>query len=95
MTLRAFLPLLTSALLIVAATARGETATPKGGTVYDFAVENPVDDSPLPVPPTLGESVPRTVSLVPMDDGSYAYFYYDGRPVIVDVATRSVVRLGQ
>ena len=65
-------------------------------SVYDFAVQNPVDDSPLPVAPSLGETVPRNVSLVPTsDDTGYAYFYYNGRPVIVDLNTRSVVRFGQ
>lgn len=64
--------------------------------VYDYAVENPVDDSPLKIPPSLGETVPRTVSLVPLDDDTgYAYFYYNGSPVIVDMRTRSVVRFGQ
>ncbi|KQT64329.1 MULTISPECIES: DUF1236 domain-containing protein [unclassified Aureimonas] len=64
--------------------------------VYDYAVENPVDDSPLPIPPSLGETVPRTVSLVPLSkESGYAYFYYNGSPVIVDMRTRSVVRFGQ
>ena len=64
--------------------------------VYEYAVENPVDDSPLPIPPSLGETVPRTVSLVPLsEEAGYAYFYYNGRPVIVDVNTRSVVRFGK
>ncbi|KQT43106.1 hypothetical protein ASG43_16465 [Aureimonas sp. Leaf454] len=64
--------------------------------VYQYAVENPVDDSPLPIPPSLGETVPVTVSLVPLsEDAGYAYFYYNGRPVIVDLNTRSVVRFGK
>lgn len=64
--------------------------------VYDYAVDHPVDDSPLPIPPSLGETVPRAVSLVPLSEESgYAYFYYNGSPVIVDLKTRSVVRFGQ
>jgi hypothetical protein len=34
--------------------------------------------------------------LVPLqDEATYAYFYYNGRPVIVDTSTRSVVRVGK
>ena len=76
--------------------ASQEARAKTGVNVYQYAIDNPVDDTKLRIPPTLGESVPRAVSLVPLDgDAGYAYFYYNGHPVIVDLTTRSVVRLGQ
>lgn len=64
--------------------------------VYEYAVDNPVGDSQLSIAPTLGETVPSAISLVPLDgNATYAYFYYNGQPVIVDLTTRSVVRVGQ
>jgi len=99
MTHRRSLPLLLT-VFALAGVASGQTAeTATAGTrvnVYNFAVENPVDDSSLRVAPTLGETVPPSIQLVPLDgDASYAYFYYNGQPVIVDLTTRSVVRVGQ
>lgn len=91
---------LTAAFLLVAGAAFGQGSqqakSKDAVNVYQYAIDNPVDDSKLRIPPTLGESVPRAVNLVSLNpDSGYAYFYYNGRPVIVDVTTRSVVRLGQ
>ena len=95
-------PSLTTLLTMLAFTgiAHGQAAEPAKAAVrvnvYDFAVENPVDDSSLRFAPTLGETVPEVIHLVPLEgEASYAYFYYNGLPVIVDVTTRSVVRVGQ
>ncbi|WP_224002111.1 DUF1236 domain-containing protein [Aureimonas sp. SA4125] len=90
-------PLFTAALLIAASLAPGlATAADTPVNVYQFAVDNPVDDSRLPVAPTLGETVPQSISLVPLQgEATYAYFYYNGHPVIVDTSTRSVVRVGK
>ncbi|KQT83949.1 hypothetical protein [Aurantimonas sp. Leaf443] len=64
--------------------------------VFDYAVSHPTDNAHLPQPPAPGDSVPQSVSLVKIEgNDSLAYFYYDGRPVIVDLKTRSVVRVGQ
>lgn len=88
---------LTALFLLAAAAAPGPAAGAANRVnVYQYAVDNPVNDSKLPIPPTLGESVPEVVKLVPIGaDAGYAYFYYNGHPVIVDTTTRSVVRLGQ
>ncbi|GGD03400.1 DUF1236 domain-containing protein [Aureimonas glaciei] len=89
-------PLFSAALLIAACLAPGVSAIAADAAVnvYQFAIDNPVDDSRLPVAPTLGETVPQSISLVPLqDEATYAYFYYNGRPVIVDTSTRSVVRV--
>ena len=99
MTHRLSLPTLLT-MLVFAGVANGQAAEPaKAATrvnVFEFAVNNPVDDSRLRMAPTLGETVPKTIDLVPLDDeASYAYFYYNGRPVIVDLTTRSVVRVGK
>ena len=91
-------PLFTAALLIAASFAPGLSAVAADApvNVYQFAVDNPVDDSRLPVAPTLGETVPQSISLTPLQgEATYAYFYYNGHPVIVDITTRSVVRVGQ
>jgi hypothetical protein len=99
MTHRLSLPTLLT-MLVFGGAAHGQAAEPaKAATqvnVYEFAVSNPVNDSRLRMAPTLGETVPEAIVLVPLDgEASYAYFYYNGRPVIVDLTTRSVVRVGQ
>lgn len=89
-------PLLTAALVIAACLAPGVSAVAADApvNVYQFAIDNPVADSQLAVAPTLGETVPQSISLVPLQDvATYAYFYYNGRPVIVETSTRSVVRV--
>lgn len=88
---------------IVAAGAHAEDAGaktsdgrgPRPVNVYQYALRNPVDNAHLNRPPALGESVPTAVALVPLDGNkNYAYFYYAGQPVIVDLVTRSIVRVG-
>ncbi len=62
--------------------------------VHQYAVDHPVPDVTLRLAPTLGASVPAQVQLAAIEGTKdYGYFYYDGRPVIVDMATRSVVRV--
>lgn len=61
--------------------------------IYQYAVDHPVPDVPLPSYPSLGASVPQTIELQRIgDDPVYGYFYFEGRPVIVDLTTRAVVR---
>lgn len=91
--------ILVAASVLSGGTANGQTAgAPPSDphvNVYQFAIDNPVSDSPLTRVPTLGETVPASISLVPLDDpATYAYFYYNGQPIIVDLRTRSVVRIG-
>ncbi|WAJ29063.1 hypothetical protein [Antarcticirhabdus aurantiaca] len=65
-------------------------------SIYDYAVSHPVPDAGLGVRPTIGDSVPPNVQLqVPDGGGPFGYFYYEGQPIIVDMATRAVVRIGQ
>ncbi len=62
--------------------------------VYQYAVDHPRDDAKMNGAPSLGASVPQTVELATVEgDKDYGYFYYDGRPVLVDLRTRSVVRI--
>ncbi|KAA0968560.1 hypothetical protein FPY71_16890 [Aureimonas fodinaquatilis] len=65
-------------------------------SIYDYALQHPTEDAALTTPPSLGASVPQNVQLHQADDGNgvYGYFFYDGRPVIVDLGTRSIVRIG-
>ncbi|GGE21768.1 hypothetical protein GCM10011390_46410 [Aureimonas endophytica] len=80
------------------AVAAQTAAKPEGQriNVYQYAIDNPVEDSHLKNAPILGASVPEAIALAPcQDEKAYAYFYYQGQPVIVDRSTRSVVRIGQ
>jgi hypothetical protein len=65
--------------------------------IYDYAMDHPTEDANLASMPSIGASVPANVVVATSDDGDdtvYGYFYYEGRPVIVDLTTRSVVRIG-
>lgn len=100
MSVRHSLPLLLAASFLVAGQAHSQTADAampgKRVNVYQYAVDNPVSDSRLNIAPTLGETVPNSIELVALDgEATYAYFYYQGQPVIVDMKTRSVVRVGR
>ncbi|MBC8128902.1 MAG: hypothetical protein H7Y08_01120 [Rhizobiaceae bacterium] len=90
--------LFATALLASIAAPAGSNAFAQGSSgvsVYQYAVDNPVGDSSLSLAPTLGETVPQKIELIPLEGNStYAYFYYNGSPVIVDLTTRSVVRIG-
>ena len=83
------------AALLATAVATGAQAQDSAPVnVHQFAVDHPVADASLRAAPTLGASVPQSVQLAAVEgNGDYGYFYYDGRPVIVDMATRSVVRV--
>ena len=63
--------------------------------VYDYAVSHPTDDADLQNMPSIGASVPPGVILATAEtgEGVYGYFYFRGRPVIVDMQTRSIVRI--
>ncbi|HEX2019748.1 MAG TPA: hypothetical protein VGO17_12475 [Aurantimonas sp.] len=85
------------ALALLAATA-GSPAFAEGESIniVQYALANPTDNAQMPTPPSLGDSVPQSVQLrQPDPNSSLAYFYYAGQPVIVDLKTRSVVRVGQ
>ncbi|MBO0661370.1 DUF1236 domain-containing protein [Jiella sp. MQZ9-1] len=63
--------------------------------VLQYALAHPTDNSRLPNPPALGDSVPGSVKLErPNGSHAFAYFYWGGQPVIVDLKTRSIVRIG-
>ncbi|WP_167591695.1 hypothetical protein [Jiella endophytica] len=63
--------------------------------VLDYALAHPTDNARLPAPPALGDSVPGSVKLQqPKGSRTFAYFYYGGQPIIVDLKTRSIVRIG-
>ncbi len=74
------------------------TAMAQGTNVHvmDYALAHPSDNAQIAVPPQLGDSVPKSVTLQRPDNGNsaYGYFYYAGKPVIVDMKTRAVVRIG-
>ena len=62
--------------------------------VYQYAIDHPQADAEMNAAPSLGASVPQTVELSKVEGNpDYAYFYFDGRPVLVDMRTRSVVRI--
>jgi hypothetical protein len=78
--------------LAFAGAAAAQSAPPVN--VHQFAVDHPVPDVQLRLAPTLGASVPAQVQLAAIEGTKdYGYFYYEGRPVIVDMATRSIVRV--
>ena len=90
------LALLCGAGSAAAAQGAGGAAAATRINVFQYAVDHPVENSAMPVAPSIGASVPAAVLLTPFaDEKTYAYFYYDGRPVLVDRSTRSVVRIGQ
>ncbi|WP_083592819.1 hypothetical protein [Aurantimonas sp. 22II-16-19i] len=63
--------------------------------VLQYALAHPTDNARLPAPPALGDSVPGAIKLQqPEGSKRFAYFYYGGQPVIVDLKTRSIVRIG-
>ncbi|WP_168990477.1 DUF1236 domain-containing protein [Aureimonas flava] len=77
----------------VAGTAAAQSAQERVN-VYQYAVDHPQADASLRAAPTLGASVPQAVDLSRVEgDQDYGYFYFDGRPVLVDLRTRSVVRV--
>lgn len=90
---------LVAALALPAAQAGAQApakAAPSRVNVYQYAVDNPVENATLRSAPTLGASVPVGVQLTPCaDEKTYSYFYYNDLPVIVDQSTRSVVRIGR
>lgn len=94
-------PALVSSALVGSALvgpALGGPAMAQGAkvNVMDYALAHPSDNAQIAEPPQLGDSVPDSVTLHLPDDGTsaYGYFYYAGQPVIVDMKTRSVVRIG-
>ncbi|MCE7030282.1 DUF1236 domain-containing protein [Jiella avicenniae] len=63
--------------------------------ILQYALAHPTDNARLPTLPALGDSVPGSVKLEqPKGSRAFAYFYYAGQPVIVDMKTRSIVRIG-
>ncbi|MER0237467.1 DUF1236 domain-containing protein [Fulvimarina sp. MAC8] len=65
------------------------------GNVVQFAASNPVANASLQNPPSLGASVPSSVNLQKIEGHSnFGYFYYNGQPIIVDLRTRAIVKIG-
>ncbi|MEX6505571.1 hypothetical protein [Jiella sp. M17.18] len=82
-------------LAVVLAAASPARAADEKVNVVQYALSHPTDNSHLRSPPQLGDSVPQSVKLVqPEGSHAFAYFYYAGQPIIVDVKTRSIVRIG-
>ena len=55
---------------------------------------NPANNQELEPAPRLGDSVPDDIDLQQYRGAKdYAYFYNRGHPVIVDLRTRSVVKI--
>lgn len=86
-------------LMIALVSLLGWTISAQGAdrvNIMEYALEHPTDNAPLPSLPELGDSVPKNIVLKRPDGPSrYSYFYYDGRPVIVDMKTRAIVRIPQ
>ncbi|WP_158555161.1 DUF1236 domain-containing protein [Fulvimarina endophytica] len=81
--------LLASAVVAVPANAQSSVS------VVQFATSNPVPDANMQNEPSLGASVPSSVSLTQVDGApNFGYFYYRGMPVIVDLRTRAIVKIG-
>ncbi|MEF2550702.1 hypothetical protein VQ042_04890 [Aurantimonas sp. A2-1-M11] len=63
--------------------------------VLQYALSHPSDNAQMQRAPALGDSVPASVNLQQANGNtSFAYFYWAGQPVIVDLKTRSIVRIG-
>lgn len=89
----AFILALSTLALTSMAASQG---TDENVIVLQYAAEHPSDNARLPNAPQLGDSVPDTIALQQVDGNStLAYFYYNGEPVLVDLKTRSIVRVGQ
>ena len=66
------------------------------GDIMSYALSHPVDNTSLPYPPALGDSVPQSVALQRVEGvPNFGYFYYGGQPILVDLRTRAIVRIGQ
>lgn len=90
-----FATLLTASLLV--ATQAGAQDQTQPVLIYDYAINHPTEDEAVPGVLAIGASVPQTVTIATVEgrqDAYYGYFYYQGRPVIVDLTTRSVIRIG-
>ncbi|MFD2238821.1 DUF1236 domain-containing protein [Aureimonas populi] len=86
-----------AAFLLSGAAAAGAQEDRRPVMIYDYAVNHPTEDAQMASSPSIGASVPATVSLATAEDVEepvYGYFYYQGRPVIVELSTRSIVRIG-
>lgn len=86
-----------SAILLAGTTMAAAQDEQRPVVVFDYAVDHPVEDADLRGAPSIGASVPQTVQLATVEgagDNVYGYFYWQGRPVIVELSTRAVVRIG-
>ncbi len=95
-SVRTFVAVL-SAILLSSATVAAAQEEQRPVVVFDYAVDHPVADAELRGAPSIGASVPQTVELATVAetaDNVYGYFYWQGRPVIVELSTRAVVRIG-
>ncbi len=73
--------------------AGGAAATAPDKTVTTYVTQNPVPPVALQGRVTVGTVLPDSVTLTPVPDSQYAYIYLNGHPVLVDNATRTVVRV--
>ncbi|MCB8840782.1 DUF1236 domain-containing protein [Aurantimonas sp. VKM B-3413] len=84
-----------AALLAALSLAPAAFAADEKVNVLQYALAHPTDNASLKNSPNLGDSVPPAVKLQqPPGSSSFAYFYYAGQPIIVDLKTRSIVRIG-
>jgi hypothetical protein len=87
--------LITAFALLIALPSLALAQDKQRVNVYQYAIDHPTADVSTHAPPTLGASVPASVQVTTVNDDSvYGYFYYQGQPVIVDMTTRAVVRVG-
>ncbi|GHE00426.1 hypothetical protein GCM10008024_11880 [Allgaiera indica] len=73
--------------------ATGAIATGPDKTVTTYITEHPVPAAQISGTIREGVEIPSGVALTPVPQSNYAYFYADGRPVVVNPQTRTVVRV--
>ena len=86
---------LSAVLMTLAISAAAQEKSGNEGSVIEYAIAHPRSDQSIPEL-ILGASVPSRIELFKIDDNpKFVYFYHDGEPIIIDVPTRSIVRIGQ
>lgn len=78
----------------VAGTVGGAAVTEPDTKVTTYVTQHPVAPVELQQQQVVvGQTLPGTVTLTPVPESQYAYVYVDGRPVLVDAGSRTVVRV--
>lgn len=73
--------------------ATGALATGPDKTVTTYITQHPVPAAQITGTIREGVEVPSSVILTPVPQSNYSYFYDNGRPVVVNPQTRTVVRV--